>query len=847
VTVRSLLPAVSTTFLIGAVFTGYPTTSTGAEPPAGVDFSTQIQPLLESRCLSCHGRGKLKGGLSIETREAILQGGEGGPGAVAGNSAESQIIERVTETDELLRMPQKGKLLDAKEVATLRAWIDQGMTWPEGFTFGFRQAPIAPRTPEVPAPQVAARLEHPVDRFIADTLVKQGVRLDWSPVSDRVYLRRVSFDLVGLLPTPEQIDAFENDRRPDKRARVVSELLADRKNYAEHWLTFWNDALRNAYRGTGFIDSGRSSITGWLFESLYENKPYDQFVRELVSPVKGSEGFTKGIVWRGVVNASQAPPVQAAQNVSQVFLGTNLKCASCHDSFVNHWKLTDAYALASVFADKPLEINRCDKPTGATSDVAFIYPSLGTIDPDAPKGERVARLADLLVSPENGRFSRTIVNRLWAHLIGRGIVEPLDDMDQPAWDQDLLDWLAADFVAHGHDVKHALALICGSRAYQLPSVGLPEPSGQGAYVFRGPQTRRLSAEQFLDALSTFTGVWPSPTPDMLKVDGRGQGGQVTAARAVLSDELRPSGGGSRPALKVEAGWVWSHADAARDPGGRVLFLKPFTVEKIPTRALLVASCDNELVVYVNGQRAGRSDDWQKPASADVTAMLRPGENVIAVEATNWPDPRNRKGLQHKGPNPAGLVAWLGAIEDGELAWSVSTDDTWTWSADVQPGWNRPGYVTKGWKHAVELPNASRLYASADLAGALKAPEAAGAEGPLRSVFWFDDPLLTALNRTNREQVVTRRDSVATTLQALELINGETLDRKLKLGARRWQASHGNDPDGLVSALFRAGLGRPPTDAEREAARSLLAETPGEPGVQDLLWTLVMLPEFQMIR
>src|SRR5207344_956209 len=130
----------------------------------------------------------------------------------------------------------------------------------------------------------------------------------------------------------------------------------------------------------------------------------DQFVHELISPVPGSEGFTGGITWRGVVNASQRREMQAAQNIGQVFLGTNLKCASCHDSFVNHWLLADAYGLANVFADKPLEIYRCDKPTGEIADVRFIFPELGEIDAKAPRDERMKQLANLVTSPQNGRL-----------------------------------------------------------------------------------------------------------------------------------------------------------------------------------------------------------------------------------------------------------------------------------------------------------------------------------------------------------------------------------------------------------------------------------------------------------
>src|SRR6185312_2138693 len=147
-------------------------------------------------------------------------------------------------------------------------------------------------------------------------------------------------------------------------------------------------------------------------------------VRELVSPDvgSGSEGFAYGIKWRGTVNESQRREIQAAQSVAQVFLGTNLKCASCHDSFVNHWKLTDAYALASVFAEAALELHRCDQPTGTPATVGFLYPQLGAIESSGSRAQRQRQLAELLVHPENGRLARTIVNRLWARLFGRGLV-----------------------------------------------------------------------------------------------------------------------------------------------------------------------------------------------------------------------------------------------------------------------------------------------------------------------------------------------------------------------------------------------------------------------------------------
>src|SRR5262249_27685915 len=158
----------------------------------------------------------------------------------------------------------------------------------------------------------------------------------------------------------------------------------------------WNDLLRNDYRGTGYIDGGRRQISGWLYSALINNKPYDRFVAELVDPTKQSEGFSRGILWRGNVNASMLPPMQAAQSVSQVFMGVNLKCASCHDSFINDWLLADSYGLAAIYADESLEMVHCDKPTGKFASMRFLYPQLGAIEDKASRPERLKQLEKLV-------------------------------------------------------------------------------------------------------------------------------------------------------------------------------------------------------------------------------------------------------------------------------------------------------------------------------------------------------------------------------------------------------------------------------------------------------------------
>ena len=616
-------------------------------PPAAghaVSFSREIKPIFEASCINCHGRGKDKGGFRVDTRETTLKGGDSGPAVLPGKSAESLIIALVQGVDPDNIMPRKGSRLTTEQVGLLRAWIDQGAPWDAQVTFG-RVEPVnlKPRLPAIPP---ATKAANPIDRFLEPYFAAHNIKPPRT-VNDRLFARRAYLDVIGLLPPPEELETFVADRSRDKRERLVERLLADDRSYAEHWLSFWNDLLRNDYKGTGYIDGGRKQITTWLYSALLTNMPYDKFVAELVNPTPDSEGFTKGIVWRGVVNASQTPQMQTAQNIAQVFMGVNLKCASCHDSFINDLTLADAYGLAGIYADGPLEMVRCDKPTGKKAELKFLYPELGAIDPTADKPTRLKRLAQIVTQRQDARLTRTLVNRLWQRFMGRGLVEPVDDMEKMAWNPDLLDWLAEDFAAHSYNMKHLIRQILTSRAYQLPAVNVGEQQQQQDFVFRGPAVRRLSAEQFRDALTCLTGA-----------------------------------GYSSPAAEVTPSLTTNLAEA-----------HPSKV-----RAALVAA----------------------------------------------------------------------------------------------------------------------------------------------------DPLMVALARPNREQVVTTRPTAATTLQALELTNGETLDDLLKCGAKNLLTSPSAAKGDLISTLYEKALGRKPTGPESQLAREIIGQPVQPAGVEDFLWAVTMLPEFQLI-
>lgn len=579
--------------------------------------------------------------------------------------------------------------------------------------------------------------------------------------------------------------------------------------------------MRNDYRGTGFIDGGRKQISAWLYQALADNQPYDLFVRNLITEAPGAEGFVKGIVWRGVVNASQTPNMQAAQNVSQIFLGVNLKCASCHDSFINDWNLDDAYGMAGIFAEEPLEIFQCDKPTGKTSQAKFLHPNLGTIDAKMPRRERMKTLATLMTSRENGRLSRTIVNRLWAKFFGRGLVPTLDDMEQPSWHPDLLDWLATDLADHAYDLKHTMALLLTSQTYQLPS----QPSSERmetAKAFRGPLMRRMTAEQFADALGSFTGRrFQTPANDEIDLSA---GLPINHIRS-LKEKIR------------KARWI-SMAAGDGEKAEIAFFRKRFQMDSLPKMADAYIAAADSFHLFVNGKQEGKGKGRTKVFRFDLQNRLVAGSNLIALKVAR----------SEEQTKPAAVFALIRLAEGerGEEEFRyLSSNDTWICNAEALPGWEKVTLETLDWNRAAELGDARGGPANIEPRLITKI-SAADQFGAIRASLATSDPLTRALGRPNREQVVTDRASNATTIQALELTNGNTLAEKLSAVANDLIAKKMGQPQKIVEHLFWVGLGRAPSPSEMKTCAAFFSEGLTQNAVEDFLWTVVMLPEFQLV-
>jgi len=781
-----------------------------AVPMSGTaaDFAHEVVPVLREHCSKCHMGDAKKGGFSMNTREALVAGSENGEVVVPGKADESLFLEVVLSDDKSDRMPPKGGRVPAGQVEALRQWINDGMPWEPGFTFGkdAYEPPLKPRRPELP-PVVEGR-DHPVDRIIDRYFAEEKVTRP-RPLGDAAFIRRVTLDLTGLLPSSSEVDAFVTDKSASKRTKLVASILDRDADYAEHWLSFWNDLLRNDYQGTGYIDGGRKQITGWLYRSLVENKPYDQFAQELLAPPNDeSRGFIDGIQWRGSVNASQTREIQFSQSISQTFLGLNMKCASCHDSFVDRWKLDEAYGLAAIYAERPLEIARCDNPTGRMAKPGWIFPELGEVDANAPKPERLKQLAGLMTHPDNGRFTRTIVNRLWHRLMGRGIVHPVDAMDTEPWSEDLLDYLAVRFADDGYDLKTALAVIVSSQAYQSESV----TSGQDedVAVFRGPLPKRMSAEQFVDAVWSITGTAPEKTSE-----------GIPRGRTQIGPEL-------------VAKWIWADRSASvLAPQGETITLgTEFDLNFFPVSARAVFIADNEAEIYVNGKLAAKeAGSGRGPQARSVElACLKQGRNTILVAARNG----------GHSPNPAGFIMEAHVKFASGAPVIVATDSSWKWTSLLPDSDGRFSRPPRDWKPAEEVvtPQVWSVF-SEGLAAGLDPTM-------VRASLVTSDLLMRALGRPNREQIVSMRPDNITTLEAIDLANGEPLAGLLKRGADKFSAI-GASSEVLVDAVFMQALGRRPTPQEKSGLVQTMGAKPSAQSIEDLLWLVLLLPEFQFVR
>jgi hypothetical protein len=342
--------------------------------------------------------------------------------------------------------------------------------------------------------------------------------------SDSVFLRRAYLDTLGTLPTSQESERFLADPSPGKRGRLIEELLR-RPEFADFWALKWCDLLRNEEK---VLDrKGVQRFHDWIRQCILDNKPLNEFARELIA----SRGSTYSEPAANYYRALRDPQIRA-EATAQVFLGVRLQCARCHNHPFDRWTQTDYHSLAAFFSRvqyRIIENNRRDNldkhefdgeqivwmarsgelnhpTTGETLRPLFLGASTPTFTEEA---DRLQALADWIARPDNPFFARAQANRIWHHLLGRGIVDPLDDFREsnPPVNAPLLDALAQDFVAHHFDVRHLIWRIMNSRVYQLSEVP-NKTNREDETNFSHALVRPLQAESLLDALAQVTGVSP---------------------------------------------------------------------------------------------------------------------------------------------------------------------------------------------------------------------------------------------------------------------------------------------------------------------------------------------------
>ena len=369
---------------------------------------------------------------------------------------------------------------------------------------------IAPR-PVAEAESVADRLpepSNPIDSAVADKLRKLNIKPS-GICSDAEYLRRVSLDVIGTLPTADEARRFLADKRPDRRARLVDELL-QRPEYADYWALKWSDLLRVDREKLGHKRA--FAFYRWIRESLAENIGLDAFARAVIT----AEGPLDEV---GPANYFKvvAKPGEAASSLAQVFLGVRIACAECHHHPYDRWAQADYYGMSAYFSTVGVKPGPRGEEVVAEGEAVSREPRSGRSIKPKPLGSAIvpvsdgldvrAGLADWLTAPENPLFARNIANRYWAHFNGRGLVEPVDDVrdTNPPSNPALLDALASTLVNARLDAKTLIRAITGSDAYQRSTTPNTTNLDDEQNHSRA-KLRRVDAEVLLDMICQTTGV-----------------------------------------------------------------------------------------------------------------------------------------------------------------------------------------------------------------------------------------------------------------------------------------------------------------------------------------------------
>ena len=582
-------------------------------PEAAEFFEKRVRPVLAEHCLGCHGAKESKVGLRLDTRAGLLKGSDFGPVIVPGDPAKSLLIQAVRYEGDIKMPPKPKAKLPDEAIEALTAWVKMGAPWPEtgpvaadpnadAWKKHWAFQPV--KLPALPAVKDTAWPASPIDFFILAKLEAKGMT-PAPPADRRTLIRRASFDLIGLPPTPAEVDAFVSDPAPDAYERLIDRLLADPR-YGERWGRYWLDVARYANeRGYVGVNVDRTypfayTYRDWVIRAFNDDLPYDQFlIQQLAADQLPLGADTRPLAAMGFLTVGRRflnNPHDIIDDridvVTRGMLGLTVTCARCHDHKYDPIPTRDYYSLYGVFAssrepdelpllepftrgpgyeefqkelarleeekarfereneqmrkERPREFREKIKPFDnkikrlhATHPAApprgmvlvdlpqpvtprvFVRGNARNPGPEVPRqflgvlagekrepfqhGSGRLELARAIASPDNPLTARVLVNRVWLHHFGAGLVRTPSDFglrSEPPSHPELLDWLAARFVADGWSIKKLHRLIMLSSTYRQASDGNP------AYARTDPDNlllgrmnrRRLDFEALRDSL-----------------------------------------------------------------------------------------------------------------------------------------------------------------------------------------------------------------------------------------------------------------------------------------------------------------------------------------------------------
>ncbi|NBU08003.1 MAG: DUF1553 domain-containing protein [Proteobacteria bacterium] len=542
---------------------------------AEVDFRTQIQPIFENACIRCHSAEKVKGDLRLDTKAGFLRGGKSGPLINAKEYEKSELLRRIKlPRDHEEIMPQETEPLSGPHKNWLTDWVRTGAKWPDGVVLKLKkkEIPGLAETDFIPSKAPASLAEAAA---VTDQILTKENQASKNPptksaaiIDDLSFLRRATVDLIGRIPTAEEIKQFESDRSADRREKLVDRLIAHSR-FAERWTVFFADMIRVRSQ-----QEGGPQLLAYVNRSVAEAKPYDQMVRELIA----TNGRPESAPAAGFALGDAANPMALAGATSQIFLGVRQKEFYDLAAFFGTIKrveqgknvkriyTTEAEETAvkwppereqppkrvGVAPKFPFElVNYTTKPnfiarledrrrpnTGALSAAAAkkaldelvdgidVKQTLRDTKQDAAilaeakaaaaraqdgrsiytQSEERKKLAALITDPRNPYFARAFVNRVWAELVGRGFVEPLDNIS--AYNEirhpQALQFLAQEFVASGYDLRSLVKTVMLTQAYQrghLPAGAEVKELASAEENFTATRARRMLGEVLFDSVT----------------------------------------------------------------------------------------------------------------------------------------------------------------------------------------------------------------------------------------------------------------------------------------------------------------------------------------------------------